>query len=73
LEGEQLMFSSKPLDKRLQISGTFLIAGLLIEAACLVSAKPIAFVIFVALGGLLLFAGVVIFLLSLVSNPGVNE
>jgi hypothetical protein len=35
----------------------------------LLAAKPIAFVIFVAVGGLLLFAGVTLFLFSLVSTP----
>jgi hypothetical protein len=63
------MPSANPLEKRLQISGTLLILGLLIEALCLLAAKPIAFVIFVAVGGLLLFAGVVLFLFSLVSAP----
>jgi hypothetical protein len=63
------MPSANPLEKRLQISGTLLIIGLLIEALCLLAAKPIAFVIFVAVGGLLLFAGVSLFLFSLVSTP----
>ena len=63
------MPSANPLEKRLQISGTLLILGLLIEALCLLAAKPIAFVIFVAVGGLLLFAGVALFLFSLVSAP----
>jgi hypothetical protein len=63
------MPSANPLEKRLQISGTLLILGLLVEALCLLAAKPIAFVIFVAVGGLLLFAGVALFLFSLVSAP----
>jgi hypothetical protein len=59
------------LDKRLQIAGALLIAGLLIEALCLLSTRPIAFVIFVAFGGLLMFAGVALYLYSLVSStPG---
>jgi hypothetical protein len=57
------------MEKRLQIAGTLLIAGLVVEALCLLAAKPIAFVIFVAVGGFLLLAGVVVFLLSLVSAP----
>jgi len=63
------MPSANPLEKRLQLSGTLLILGLLVEAFCLLAAKPIAFVIFVAVGGLLLFAGVALFLFSLVSTP----
>ena len=69
MEGRQLMPSANPLEKRLQLSGTLLILGLLVEAFCLLAAKPIAFVIFVAVGGLLLFAGVSLFLFSLVSTP----
>jgi hypothetical protein len=58
-----------PMAWRLQISGTFLIIGLLIEAICLLSAKPIAFVLLVAIGGLFLFAGVTVYLFSIVSTP----
>jgi hypothetical protein len=57
LEGEQLMFSADPLQKRLHIAGTLLIVGLVIEALCLLSKGPIAFVIFVAIGGCLLPPG----------------
>jgi hypothetical protein len=63
------MPSTDQLGKRLQIAGTFLIIGLLIEALCLLSARPVAFVIFVAVGGFLLFAGAAVFLFSLVSTP----
>lgn len=64
------MRSANPLEKRLQIAGTFLLAGLLIEALCLLSARPITFVILVTVGGLLLFAGVAVFLFALVATPG---
>jgi hypothetical protein len=57
------------MEKRIQVAGIILIAGLLIEALCLLWARPISFVIFVAVGGLFLFAGVVVFLFSLVSRP----
>ena len=36
--------SVNPLEKRLQIAGTLLIIGLLIEAICLLWARPISFV-----------------------------
>jgi hypothetical protein len=58
-----------PMAWRLQITGSLLIIGLLIEAICLLSAKPIAFVLFVAIGGLFLFAGVTVYLFSIVSTP----
>ena len=58
------MPNSSPLSKRLRAAGTFLIIGLLIEAACLIWAKPIAFVLFAVVGGVFLFTGVAIYLLS---------
>jgi hypothetical protein len=67
------MLGASPMNKLLQIAGVFLISGLLIEALCLFSTKPIAFVIFVGVGGLLLFAGVAIYLFSLVSARNVQE
>ncbi len=67
------MSDTNPLAKRLQIAGTLLIIGLLIEAFCLLSPRPIAFVIFVAVGGLLLFAGAVVYLFSLVSKPSLHD
>jgi hypothetical protein len=65
------MLSANPMEKRLQLAGIPLILGLLVEGGCLLWARPISFVIFVALGGLLLFFGVVLFLFSLVSAPRV--
>jgi hypothetical protein len=56
------------LEKRLQISGVLLIAGLVVEALCLLWARPIGFVLLVAVAGVLLFAGLVVYLLSLVST-----
>jgi uncharacterized membrane protein len=61
------------VERRIQIAGIILIIGLLIEALCLVWARPISFVIFVAVGGLFLLAGVVVFLFSLVSAPPVSD
>jgi hypothetical protein len=63
------MANSTRLEGRLQIAGTLLIIGLAIEAICLLCAKPIAFVLFVTVGGLLLFAGVAVYLFSLISTP----
>jgi hypothetical protein len=62
------MLSANPLEKRIQIAGLFLIAGLLVEAFCLIWALPITFVIFASVGGLLMFIGIVIFLYSLASK-----
>lgn len=62
-----MTFSVDALERRLQVAGILVILGLLVEALCLLSARPIAFVIFVGLGGLLLAAGIVVYLYSLVS------
>jgi len=69
------MSDAKRIGKRLRIAGSLLITGLLVEAACLMLAKPIGFVLFVVVGGLFLFSGVVVYLLALVidtlkSAPG---
>lgn len=60
------MVSPNPLERRLQISGIILILGLLVEGLCLLGRGPIAFILFVGLGGLLLAAGVLGYLYSLV-------
>jgi hypothetical protein len=62
-------FSANPVERRLQISGLLIILGLLVEASCLAWRGPLAFLVFLGLGGLLLFAGIVVFLFSLVSTP----
>jgi hypothetical protein len=62
-------FSANPIERRLQISGLLIILGLLVEAFCLAWRGPLAFLVFLGLGGLLLFAGIVFFLVSLVSSP----
>ena len=68
-----MMSSANSMEQRLQIAGVLLIIGLVIEAVCLLWARPISFVIFVALGGLFLFAGVITFLFSLVSTPHADD
>lgn len=62
-----MKLSADPFEKRLQISGALLILGLLVEAVCLVWRGPLAFLVFAGAGGLLLFAGTLAYLLSLVS------
>ena len=62
------MLNENQLEKRRQVAGVFIVLGLVIEALCLMWSTPIAFVIFVAIGGLLMFVGIVLYLYSLVSN-----
>jgi hypothetical protein len=53
---------------RLQLAGTLIILGLLVELFTLAWNNPIAFLVFLGVGGLLIFSGIVIYLLSLVSG-----
>jgi hypothetical protein len=62
------MLSANSLERRLQLSGIFLILGLLVEALCLFWTRPIAFVLFLGVGGLLLALGILLYLFSLVST-----
>lgn len=56
------------LERRLRLAGLLLIVGLLIEAVCLLWARPLAFIVLVAVGGLLCAAGIVVYLYALVST-----
>ena len=62
------MLSANPMERRLQLSGILLILGLLVEALCLLWTRPLAFVLFLSVGGLLLGLGILVFLFSLVSR-----
>jgi hypothetical protein len=68
LEGRPAMLSASPMERRLQVSGILLILGLMVEALCLLWTRPLAFVLFLGLGGLLLGLGILVFLFSLVSG-----
>jgi hypothetical protein len=63
-----MMLSPNALERRLQFSGVLVILGLLVEALCLFWTRPIAFVLFLAVGGLLLGLGILVYLFSLVSR-----
>ena len=56
------------LERRMQLSGILLILGLVVEALCLFWTRPIAFVLFLALGGFLLGLGILLYLFSLLSR-----
>jgi hypothetical protein len=62
------MLSVEQLEKRRQVSGVFIVLGLVVEALCLIWSTPIAFVIFVAIGGFLMFIGIVLYLYSLIPD-----
>lgn len=58
------------IEKRLRTAGVLLMIGLAVEAVCLLRPRPLSFVALVGLGGVLLAAGLVYYLLSLLSAPG---
>jgi len=67
------MLSPSQSEKSMRFAGICLAVGLLIEALCLMWATPIAFIVFVAIGGLLMFIGLVVYLYSVVSTPTVGD
>lgn len=57
-----------PLLRRLRLAGLLVLLGLAVEAVTLLWSHHLAFVLFLALGGLLIAAGVLLYLWSLVSR-----
>ena len=55
------------IEKRLRISGSLILAGLLAELASMLWAHPTSFLVFLLLGGSLLLSGMLLFLYSLVA------
>lgn len=68
-----MMNNANPLEQRLRLSGLLLILALSTEAICLFWARPISFVVQIGVGGMLLILGVVVYLLSLVSDKHSSE
>jgi hypothetical protein len=56
------------MERGLRISATLIAAGLLVELFTLFSARPTAFLLFVGLGGLLIAAGIVLYLFALLRD-----
>ncbi len=57
------------ISKKLRTAGILIIAGLVVEILSLVWNHPLSFVAFIGIGGLLLAAGILLYLWALVS-PG---
>lgn len=56
------------LAQRLRIAGILIVLGLVVELLTLAWNNPISFIVFLGLGGLLMFLGIVLYLWSLVSE-----
>jgi hypothetical protein len=63
------MLSTSQSEKGMRFAGICLAIGLLIEALCLLWATPIAFIVFVGIGGLLILLGLAVYLYTQVSTP----
>jgi hypothetical protein len=59
--------NSSRLQKKLKLAGYLLITGLLVEAITLYWAHPTSFLFFIGLGGILVVAGVAVYLIALVT------
>jgi len=57
------------ISRRLRTAGILVVLGLVVEGLSLLWNHPLSFVIFLGIGGLFLFLGIVIYLTALVS-PG---
>ncbi len=55
------------ISRRLRMAGILVVLGLVIEGLSLLWNHPLSFVIFIGIGGLSLFLGIVIYLTALVS------
>jgi hypothetical protein len=53
------------MDRSIRIAALLLATGFLVELFTLNSARPTAFLVFVGIGGLLIAAGVVLYLITL--------
>jgi predicted membrane channel-forming protein YqfA (hemolysin III family) len=61
-------FQKISLAQRLRIAGILIVLGLMVELLTLAWNDPIAFIVFLGAGGLLIFVGMVVYLWSLVSQ-----
>jgi hypothetical protein len=55
------------IDRSLRISGVLLILGLAVDVISLLWERPLAFLLFVGVGGFLTLAGILVYLYSLIS------
>lgn len=57
------------LHRRLRLAGILVALGLAVEAATMFWPHPTAFLVFLGLGGLLVAAGVILYLVAIVTVP----
>jgi len=62
------MLSANRTERRVQVVGIVLLAGLIVEVLCLLRNGPIAFLLFTGVCALLFLAGILLYLQLLVST-----
>jgi hypothetical protein len=65
--------NNNSINKRLRFSGGLIALGLLVQALSLLWNHPLSFIAFVSLGGLLLLAGILVYLITLVNVATVKS
>jgi hypothetical protein len=68
-----MILSANTMERRLQLAGIILIVGLLVEGFALMGRGPIAFLVLVGVGGLLLIIGILAYLLALVRTDSAQS
>jgi len=62
------MLITNAMERKLRQSGIILMLGLIVQALCLILGRgALGFMVFACLGGLLVMAGIIVFLVSLVA------
>lgn len=65
--GNNMEMNQVNITRKLQVAGVLIVLGLVVELLTLAWNNPISFIVFLGIGGLLMFAGIVLYLWSLVS------
>lgn len=58
-----------PVNSKLRLSGVLISLGLIVQAMSLLWNHPLSFIAFITVGGFLLAAGILVYLLTLVNIP----
>ena len=61
------------VSRKLRVAGTLIILGLLVEGVSLIWNHPLSFIAFLGIGGFLMFLGIAIYLIVLVSPQRSQE
>jgi hypothetical protein len=62
------MKTGEKLAKLLRIAGFLIIGGFLVEVLTLIWSHPVSFLLYMGIGGVLMVAGIVLFLYAVVSH-----